>query len=211
MANVDAPRGFVPIKHRNGAPYNGAVNPYYVSNANNADLFVGDLVLITGTSNTASVSVVGGDFAIGTLPTVLVCTASDGNRCSGAIVSFSASPTALETTYRVNQTERVAWVADDPDLVFEVQGDTATAPAATDVGAGFPLINGTGSTTTGLSGMELDISEGGQNAQDMLILVRMVNRVDNDTTAIHAKCEVIISNHTSNPEGAETNDGILPV
>ncbi len=214
MANADTPFGLRPIKHRNGAPYNGAVNPYYVSNATNNTLFIGDMVLITGTANTAAVTVPGaGSFAIGTLPEILrVASPADGQRCSGVIVSFAADPTALENQYRLDSTERVAWVCDDPDVVFEIQGDSATAPAATSVGAAAPYVQThQGSTTTGLSGMELDVSELGTNPQDLLLVMRLVNRPDNATTLIHAKLEVIISNHTLNPEGAESNDGLLPI
>ncbi len=213
MANADTPFGLRPIKHRNGAPYTGAANPYYVSDATNNTLFIGDPVLITGTSNTAAVTVPGaGSFAIGTLPTILKCAVSDGNRCSGVIVGFAADPTGLENQYRLDSTERVAYVCDDPDVVFEMQGDSATAPAATSVGAGAPFVQThSGSTKSGLSGIELDISELGTNPQDMFIVMRMVNREDNDTTAVHAKLEVIISNHTLNPEGAESNDGLLPI
>ncbi len=210
MANVDAPFGFRPIKHRSGAPYNGAANPYWVQNASNNTLFIGDLVRVTGTSNTASVSVPGaGDFAIGTLPEILRASVGPGNRITGAIVAFSADPTGLENTYRLNSTERVAWVADDPDLIFECQADTVTALAATSVSAAFNFVNDAGgSTVTGLSGMELDGSEESTDPQDQLILVRFVNRVDNDATLIHAKCEVVISTHTFSPEGPVANDGL---
>ncbi len=213
MANADTPMGFRPVRHRNGAPYNGAANPYYIKNTSNQALFIGDLVVINGTSNTAAVTVPGaGSFAIGTLPEIVIAQIADGKRATGAIVAFSADPTALENQYRLDATERVAWVADDPDVVFECQGDSATAAAATDVGAGAPFVSThSGSTTTGLSGMELDVSELGTNPQDMLIVMRLVNRVDNDGTLVHAKYEVMISNHTFNPEGAETNDGLLPV
>jgi len=52
MANTDAPFGLRPIRHRNGAPYNGAFNHYYVASSYATALFVGDPVVKTGTSNT---------------------------------------------------------------------------------------------------------------------------------------------------------------
>ncbi len=210
MANADTPFGFRPIKHRNGAPYNGAANPYYLGTGNGTAMFIGDLVRVTGTSNTAVVSVPGaGDFAIGTLPEIIVATAGPGNRITGAIVSFSADPTALESVHRLASTERVVWVADDPDVIFEVQADSATDLAATSVGAAFNIVlTHTGSTTTGLSGMELDGSEESVDPQDQLILTRFINRVDNATTLTHAKCEVVISTHTFLPEGPVANDGL---
>ena len=71
MANTDPPKGLVPIKHRNGAPYNGAANPYYKPAGYATALFVGDVVVKTGTANTAAASAPGlGDFNIATLPEI---------------------------------------------------------------------------------------------------------------------------------------------
>ncbi len=210
MANADTPFGFRPIRHRNGAPYNGAANPYFIpSTYSGGNMFIGDAVLITGTSNTAAVAVPGGgSFGIGTLPEINIAAAGPGVRISGVIVGFAADPTALENQYRLDDTERVAFVCDDPDIVFEIQCDSATAPAATNVGAAFNLLLGTGSTTTGLSATELDVSEESTDPQDQLILLRFVNREDNDATLVHAKAEVVISTHTLIPEGATANDGL---
>lgn len=213
MANADTPFGFRPIKHRNGAPYNSAANPYHVTNASNNALFIGDPVVIVGTSNTAAISVPGGGtFAIGTLPDILRASAGAGNRITGIIVGFYASPTALEDQYRVDATERVALVCDDPDVVFECQADSATDLAATSVGAAFNFVlTHGGSVTSGLSGAELDGSDEGTDPQDQLILTRFVNRDDNDATLTHAKCEVVISTHTFLPEGPVANDGLQGV
>ena len=210
MANPDTPMGFLPVRHRNGATYNGAANPYFIKNTSNQALFKGDLVRINGTANTAAVTVPGaGTFGVGTLPEIVIATKGPGNRITGVIVAFAADPTALENQYRLDATERVAWVADDPDLVFECQADSATALAATSVGAGFNFIDTHGgSTTTGLSGMELDGSEESTDPQDQFILMRFVNRDDNDATLIHSKCEVVISTHTQLPEGPVANDGL---
>lgn len=45
MANIDAPFGLRPIRHKSGAPYNGAVNPYYVASTYATALFIGDPVI----------------------------------------------------------------------------------------------------------------------------------------------------------------------
>ena len=55
MANVDTPFGLRPIRHRNGAPYNGAVNPYYLRSDYAVATFIGDPVVKTGTSNLVAV------------------------------------------------------------------------------------------------------------------------------------------------------------
>ncbi len=213
MANADTPFGLRPVQHLNGDVYNGAVNPYWVENASDNALFIGDAVIATGTANTAIVTVPGaGSFPPSTLPKILRITAGDTNRVTGVIVSFSADPTALENVHRIDATERVAWVCDNPDVMFEIQGDSAQTIAATDVGNNADIIfTHTGSTTTGLSGMELDGSTITADASNQLIIMRAVNRADNDADLTHAKWLVMISNHTMRGGGAAADEGVLGV
>ena len=83
MANNDTPFGLRPLRHRNGAPYNGAANPYYIPSSYATALFIGDPVIITGTSNTSAVKVPGvGDFAPGTLPEINKAGAGSGGYTS---------------------------------------------------------------------------------------------------------------------------------
>jgi hypothetical protein len=202
MANEDRPFGLKPVRHKSGAPYNGAANPYYIPASYGTALYVGDPVVKTGTSNTAKVEVPGaGSFGIGTLPEINKSGAgdvsSDANRITGVVVGFSALPSDLNKNYNPASTARVAWVADDPDLVFEIQADGAI-PAAS-IGLNAVLIyTHSGSTTTGLSGAELDTTSDvpAADASNQLVILRAVNREDNDTTLTHAKVEVMINTHT---------------
>ena len=203
MANADTPFGLRPIRHKSGAPYNGAVNPYVIEAADSTgDAFIGDAVVrITGGANTAAVTVPGvGHFPIGTLPSVIVTAAGtvDGATkvITGVIVSFAADPTNLERKHRADDTQRVCMVCDDPDVVFEIQADGAVTAA--NIGTNANLVKThSGSTVTGLSGFELDASDlGTPDLSDQLRVVRAVNREDNDTTLTHAKVEVIINQHT---------------
>lgn len=200
MANADTPFGLRPVRHRNGAPYNGAVTPYYIPSSYATALFIGDPVIKTGTSNTAEVSAPGvGKFNIGTMPEINKATAGDTNRITGAIVGFAANPSDLDKNYNPASTERIAFVCDDPDIVFEIQADGAI-PAAS-IGLNAVLIyTHAGSTTTGLSGVELDttVDVPAADASNQLLIMRAVNREDNDTTLTHAKVEVMINQHTEN-------------
>jgi hypothetical protein len=212
MANVDAAFGLRPIRYMSGAPYNGAVNPYWIKNTSNNAVFIGDPVTITGTANTAQIEVPGaGSFIAGSLPEVLVTASGDGNPISGVVVSFAADPTALENVHRIDATERIAYVCDDPDVVFEIQGDTVATVDVTDVGNNADIIGaaGAGSTTTGLSSKELDSGTQSADASNQLILLRAVNRVGNDITAVHAQWEVQISSHTKRNAGGGADDGVL--
>jgi len=199
MANVNAPNGLTPVMHRNGAPYNGAFNAYYVPSTYATALYVGDPVVRTANgSNAAEVAAPGaGDFAIGTLPEINKATAGDGNAITGVIVGFAANPSDLSKQYNPASTERVVYVADDPDLIFEIQADGAI-PAAS-VGLNAVLIyTPSGSTVTGRSGAELDTTSDvpAADASNQLTIVRAINRPDNDTTLTHAKVLVKINNHT---------------
>ena len=199
MANSDTPFGLRPIRHRNGAPYNGAMSPYYVPVGYATALFIGEAVVKTGTANTAEVSAPGlGTFNIGTLPEINKAAAGDGNAITGVIVGFGARPeTTLEQVYKPASTASIVWVADDPDLVFEIQADGAIA--ATQVGLNAVLIDThAGDTTTGLAGTELDTASDAPaaDASNQLTIMRLVNRIDNEPNLIHNKVEVAICLHT---------------
>ena len=207
MANVDAPRGLVPVRHRNGAPYNGAAKPYYLPSSYATAVFIGDCVVKTGTSNTARVTAPGaGEFQIGTLPEVNRTTAGDSNsdaeRITGVVVGFAANADDLSKQYNPASTERVVFVADDPDLVFEIQAPTAVTAAQIGLNT-YLLDSHSGSTSTGLSGTEA-FGTPAADASYQLLIQRQVNRSDNETNAAHNKIEVMISVHTE-ASGMNTN------
>ena len=199
MANSDTPFGLRPLRHRNGAPYNGAVNYYYVLAGYATALFLGDPVVKTGTSNTAGVKIPGaGDFDPGTLPTVNKATAGDGNAITGVVVGVFMDPDDSGAVYKPASTEAVLAVADDPDLVFEIQDDGAAALAATSVGLNAVLIyTHAGSTSTGLSGVELDTNSDAPaaDASNQLTILRLKPELGNEIAA-NAVWEVKINNHS---------------
>lgn len=213
MANIDSPFGLKPVRYMTGATYNGKVNPYYIQSDYATALFIGDPVIKTGTSNTASVEVPGlGAFGVGTLPSINKATAGDNNPVTGAIVGFSALPSDLTKNYNPASTARVAWVADDPSIVFEIQADGAIPAASIGLNAVF-IYTHSGSTTTGLSGVELDTTSDvpAADASNQMLILRAVNRLDNDTTLTNAKVEVLLINHTESMGRTANGDGILGV
>ena len=186
MANSDTPFGLRPIRHKSGAPYNGAATPYYVNSGYGTALFIGDPVIkVAGGSNTAAMEVPGGGtFGIGTLPEIEKATAGDGNRITGVIVGFSPLPSNLEHKHNPASTARVAYVCDDPDMVFEIQADGAVPAASMGLNAVL-IYTHAGSTYTGLSGVELDTTSDvpAADASNQLLILRASNREGNDTTA----------------------------
>ena len=219
MANTDARIGLRPVRYISGAVYNGAVNPYYIASTYGTALFIGDPVTKTGTGNTAAVSAPGvGDFAIGTMPeiekTVISGEVTAANEVlTGVIVSFAADPTSLENTHNPASTERIAMVCDDPDVVFEIQADDNAAIGATELGLNGNLIfTHGGSTTTGLSGAELDSGTttalATTNTRQLHIL-RCVNREDNDNTLVRNNVLVRINAHTETHNRVAVGDGSI--
>lgn len=155
MANQDAPFGLRPVRSLSGAPYNGAANKYYIPASYGTALFIGDPVIKSGTSNTALVQSGNETHAIGTLPEINRATAGDGNAITGVIVGFEPDPANRSRIHNPASTERVALVADDPNLLFLIQADGTVAAAS--VGLNAVLIyTHAGSTATGYSGVELD-------------------------------------------------------
>ncbi len=198
MANVDAPFGMRPVRHRNGAAYNGAANPYYIPSTYATALFVGDPVVKTGTSNTTEYKGNG----IGALPEINKATAGDANAITGVIVAFDADQDDLSKQYNPASNERLAWVCDDPDVVFHIQESSPGTPlAATSVGLNAVLIyTHSGSTVNGFSGAELDTSSDppAADASNQLTIQRLADLPGNDIDATLglAVWEVKINNHT---------------
>jgi hypothetical protein len=193
MANTDSPIGLVPIRNKNGKPWNGSFNKYYVPSTYATALFIGDPVVITGTSNTSGYR----DNPPGTLPEINKATAAGGNYISGVIVGFDNNPDDLSTVYNKASTERMVYVVDDPDIVFMIQEDSAgTALAATSVGLNADLVyTHSGSTASGKSGAELDRSTANTTNTLQLKILRLLNRVDN-AIGDSAMWEVMINLHT---------------
>jgi hypothetical protein len=204
MAYNDAPFGFIPVRHRNGAPYTGAANPYWVDSGDGTALFLGDPVIIDGTSNTAEIRTIGGTFPPGTLPGVTRATAGSTNRVTGVVVGVAAVTRDSEVE-RTASTERVVFVADDPDLVFQVQGDGAIAAGSVGLNANI-IFTHAGSASTGRSGAEINSATVAADATIQTQILRAVNDPQNEVNAAGNRFEVIWGLHTHIPAG-----GILGV
>ena len=83
MANADYPKGLMPIRHRNGAPFNGALNHYATATGDSTALFIGDPVKIAGGSAVINGVTYGtvtraatGDVVLGSVVAVLPITES---------------------------------------------------------------------------------------------------------------------------------------
>lgn len=155
MEIKDNPFGFKPVRYLDGTPYTGQRRAYWVDSSDSTALFIGDPVILDGTSNTAAVSAMGiGAFEAGELAGVTRATAGATNKVVGVVVGVAAD-SRDSVIYRAASTERLVWVADAPNLIFEAQADAAVA--TTLVGADTNILfTHAGDTFTGISGAEID-------------------------------------------------------
>lgn len=183
MANGDTPRGLVPVRYISGAPYNGAVNHYSTATGDNVAIFIGDPVILSGTSQTIN-GIIYND----------VDQAATGDVVVGVVVGVKPV-TSDSLMHRAASTQRILMVADDKDLLFEIQEVSGGTPlTANDSGLNANFVVGTGNATTGLSGVELNnATEAGTNTLDLQI-VGFQNRPDN-AIGEHAKWLVRINRH----------------
>ncbi len=192
MANSNVARGLQPVRHRNGAPWAGAATKYYVPASDATALYIGDpVVVVTDASDSKGT------------PTVTKATAGATNYITGVVIGFitAGDPPVVRSrdagVHRAALTEAYVLVADDPDLVFEMQEDSVggvmTVGAA---GRNADFVDGSGSAYTGMSGVSLDSSTLGTGNTKQLRIIAPVDRPDNDPTLDYAKWLVSINLHT---------------
>lgn len=181
MANTDTPKGLVPVSMADGSPYSAAVRAYSTASGDATGIFIGDPVKLSGTSQTID-GVVYAD----------VDQAATGDVIAGVVVGVKPV-TRDSLTYRAASTQRIVFVETGPNVLFEIQevsGGTALTAAAIGLNANFVV--GSGSTTTGYSGVELNnATEDTTNTLDLKI-IGLVNRADNEVGE-HAKWLVQIN------------------
>ena len=192
MANTDRPQGLRPVRYASGAPYNGAANMYLVPSADATALFIGDLVKPFTSGGAAGTTVNGID--VEGMPTVIQSAAGDPS--IGVVIGFLPLQTNLETRHRAASTNRIAFVADDPQLLFEIQEVSGgTALTSTEVGLNADVVVAAGNTTTGMSGMELDNASEATTAGLNMRIIGLVKRPDN-AYGEHAKWLVQLMDHS---------------
>jgi hypothetical protein len=180
MANANTPTGLNPVRYLSGAPYNGAVTLYSVAAGYGTAIYVGDPVVDIGTSQTSAID--GG-------VTKDVQLAATTDVITGVVVAVVPDDRS-SLTYRAASTRRLLMVADDPNLVFEVQEGTGGTPlTANDDGLNVSFAAGTGSTFTGRSGLTIDNATEATTNTLALKLITPVTRADN---AIGDSCKWLV-------------------
>lgn len=183
MANADTPFGLRPVRDVSGRPYTGAANVFTTASGDGTAIYVGDPVKLSGTSQLVN----GSTYAD-------VDQAATGDVIVGVVVGVLPETTD-SLIYRAASTVRRLLVADDPNLLFEIQEVSGgTALTANDIALNANFVVAAGSATTGQSGVELNnATEADTNTLDVKI-IGLANREDN-VVGEHAKWLVRINRH----------------
>ncbi len=171
MANADFAFGLKPVMHRDGTPFsNTALRPYSTAAGDGTLLGIGDPVKLAGTSQTVNGRILSD-----------VTRAATGDVIVGVVVGVAPNPADLTSRYRAASTLREVYIADVPDLIFEIQEVSGgTALTADDAGLNANFVVAAASTVTGFSNVELNnATEATTNTLDLHIM-GPVNRVDNE-------------------------------
>ena len=184
MANKDAAFGMKPVKMIGGAPYTGGTSRYRIAANYDTAIFQGDMVAqVTG--GTVEVHADGG-----TVPIVGVF-----NGCE------YTDPTTGEQKYSnyypasTNASDIIAFVIDDPNVVFEIQADSAFPIA--DLFGNFDIVyTSSGSTVTGISGAELKVADGATGTSLSVKAIDISEDPENDdVSSANTNVYVVIQNH----------------
>lgn len=178
MANTDTPLGFRPYRHRGGG-VSGRTNEYKIADAYSTSIYRGDAVILSsGVLNIAAEN-------SATLVGIFAgCRYRD---TTGATVWSPYWP-ASTSTY--NSEGATALVYDDPMQSYYCQTDTGTAYVdATHKGNVYDIeLDHSGSTTTGNSGMEIDLNDTGTG---QFLLLGLIDEPGN-AAGVNAKVEVMV-------------------
>jgi hypothetical protein len=192
MANKDAAFGLRPAHMMGGAPYSGGQSRYRIANNQSGAIFQGDLVkqLTGGTVSRAA--------AGSTVPVVGVfngCQYTDPTSSEQVFSNYYPGGVAAD--------DIIAFIVDDPDVVFEVQADD-TFPVA-DLFGNFDIVDQstTGDTRSGRSNMELDVTTGATTTTLPLKALDISQDPDNDDVAsANTNVMVVIQNHIAGVKSA---------
>lgn len=190
MANVNIARGLQPYKAFANGYVTGGMNVYCVPATDANNYFVGDPMIATGAADAFGV------------PVVARATAGASNYSLGPMVSIVNDPNNqyvvqwTSPVYRQASVLTYILVADDPSWMFEIQEDGAMTVATVGM-KNANLVAGSGSTTTGFSGWQLQSSSVATTNTLQLRIVRMLQEADN-AGGTNAKWLVKLNLHSFN-------------
>jgi len=190
MANANRPGGLKPVSYLSGAPYTGQARLYSVP-TNSADLYIGDPVTLSGSADVNGLA----GISIGVAGSAII----------GVVVGFLVAPpgvslvaTNIDLTIRSIQASatvvQYALVADDPNLIFEIQDGQTTPTSTANIGQNTNFVIAAGATDYSDSGTVTATTLTASDTAN-LKLMGFAQRVDNTPATAYAKLLVKINNH----------------
>jgi hypothetical protein len=181
MANKDTYFGARAVGHLMGSMYTARIRKYVIPATDATALYVGDFVKVTGESDNDEN---GKNHSV-------VTRASAGEKLVGFVVGFEANSSYLNQIYRTASTLRGVFVVDDPYITFEIQAKGTLGTGDLQLLANITV--SAGSTVTGVSGTELDLTTK-TSSTGQLRMLALSPREDNDF-GLYAKVICMINNH----------------
>jgi len=185
MANQLEKFGLRQYRKLDGTPLVGAQNRYTIKAGYGTAIYQGDLVIPVSTGNIERHTAGNGTAVVGVFNGV-----------------FYNDPTTQKPTYKnyypggvtPTQGDITAFVVDDPDAVFLMDADQSFTRA--DLFKNYSVTNATGTTATGISQVQLDVSASGTATTFAVQAIDISQDPDNsDVTVSNANILVRINNH----------------
>ena len=186
MANIDQAFGLRPIAKVGSAPGGTTGTTKYSISSGASGLFTGDPVKPKADGS------------------IEVATAGDPIR--GVFMGcFYTDPGTSKPTFNntfpngTAASDAIAFIADDPDQLYVAQQDSAVSNlVAADLNQNCDLVFGAGSTTSGISGVEIDSSSKNTTAALQVKLIDFYDTPSNDATANNSVLVIKLNNSDMN-------------
>ena len=175
MATTAAPYGLKAVNLVGGQPYAGSTRQLKIASGYAANIYNGSVVSIVAAGTVEIVSEVGSNadaFPAGTVGVFVGCSYTDPGTKQKLFKQYWPAGTVAS--------DAVAYVIDDPDVVFQIQADDTLAQTA--LGINIPVVNPTaGDTVTGNSTMAADASA---IAVTNTLAFKIIDFVDSTTSSV---------------------------
>ena len=184
MPNVVEKYGLKPVRQLNGSPFINAQNRYRIASNNTTAIFQGDLVTPLTSGNITRMVANTSNVTVGVF-----------NGC------FYTDPTTQKPTFKnfypgsIAASDIIAFVVDAPDTVYEIKADATFAVA--DLFKNFQMTDVTGNTATGISLVQLDVSESGTTGTYVVQAIDITQDPFNSDVNVSSNVGVLvrINNH----------------
>ncbi len=177
MATTATPYGLRAVNHLGGTPYAGATRLLPIASAYGTNIYNGSVVAIVAAGTIEIVTDLGNNadaFPAGVIGVFVGCTYTDPNL--GTVVFRQNWPTGTVAA------DALAYIVDDPDVIFQAQADGAVTQADLGQNTNFAAVQSTttGDTTNGNSNTAVSST----TATTATIAFRIVDFVDSPTSTV---------------------------